>query len=98
MRKAFGNQFSQLSGWVWNLSSRTLEIPQKKIETLKNIILALVEGSLPLTCRNLAKVCGKIISMMPALSNICQIMTRNLHMTICCRNYWDSVIEFMLKV
>ena len=81
-------------GFIWNLSSGTLEISQKKFETLKNIILALVEGSLPLTYRNLAKVCGKIISMMPALGNICQIMTRHLHMAICCRNYWDSVIEF----
>jgi hypothetical protein len=41
-------------GFIWNLSSGTLEIPQKKIETLKNIILALVEGNLPLTYRNLA--------------------------------------------
>jgi len=61
--------------FIWNLSSGTLEIQQKKFETLKNIILALMEGRLPLTCRNLAKVCGKIISMMPALGNICQIMT-----------------------
>jgi hypothetical protein len=43
-------------GFIWNLSSGTLEIPQKKFETFKNIISALVEGSLPLTCSNLAKV------------------------------------------
>ena len=52
----------------------------------------LIEGSINTTCRNLAKVCGKIISFMPALGNICQIMARHLHMAISCRTSWDSII------
>jgi hypothetical protein len=45
-----------------------------------------VEGYTQLTCRNLTKICRKIIYMIPALGNICQIMTKHLHMSICCRN------------
>ena len=30
--------------------------------------------------------------MIPALGNICPIMTKHLHMSICCRNAWDENI------
>ena len=84
----------QWLGFTWNLQKGTLEIPDKKFDNLKNIISALLECDILLTCRNLAKVTGKIISMLPALGCICQIMTRHLNMTICSRTYWDSVIQF----
>ena len=80
-------------GFEWNLKNCTLEIPQKKFNTLKNCISNLVEGNLQLTCRNLAKICGKIISLIPALGNICQIMTKHMHMSICCKNSWDETID-----
>ena len=79
-------------GFNWNLEEGILEIPKKKFDNLKYIISALFEGDLLLTCRNLAKICGKIISMLPALGNICQIMTRHLHMKICSRTCWDSIV------
>lgn len=85
-------QIMEWLGFNWNLKDGTLEIPVKKFENLKNIISALFECNIHITCRNLAKVCGKIISMLPALGSICQIMTRHLHMTICCRDYWDSFV------
>ncbi|XP_071141766.1 uncharacterized protein [Mytilus edulis] len=85
-------QIMEWLGFNWNLKEGTLEVPVKKIENLKNIISALFECNIHITCRNLAKVCGKIISMLPALGSICQIMTRHLHMTICCRDYWDSFV------
>jgi hypothetical protein len=31
---------------------------------------------------NIAKDCGKIISMIPAFGNICQIMTKHMHVLI----------------
>ncbi|CAC5392269.1 unnamed protein product [Mytilus coruscus] len=81
-------------GFIWNLSNSTLEIPNKKFQGLKLCISALLEGTIRPTCRNLAKVCGKIISMKPALGFICQIMTRHLHMMINTRIYWDSFVHF----
>ncbi|CAG2247680.1 unnamed protein product [Mytilus edulis] len=80
-------------GFIWNLYNSTLEIPNKKFQGLKLCISALLEGTIRPTCRNLAKVCGKIISMKPALGSICQIMTRHLHMMINTRIYWDSFIH-----
>ena len=80
-------------GFIWNLYNSTLEIPNKKYQGLKLCISALLEGTIRPTCRNLAKVCGKIISMKPALGSICQIMTRHLHMMINTRIYWDSFIH-----
>ncbi|CAC5423028.1 unnamed protein product [Mytilus coruscus] len=85
-------QIMEWLGFNWNLVEGTLELPVKKFENLKNIISALFERNIHITCRNLAIVCGKIISMLPALGSICQIMTRHLHMIISCRAYWDSFV------
>ena len=30
--------------------------------------------------------------MIPAFGNICEIMTKHMHMLICCRSSWDDVI------
>ena len=30
--------------------------------------------------------------MIPALGNVCQIMTKHMHMLVCCRNSWDEKI------
>ncbi|VDH92658.1 Hypothetical predicted protein [Mytilus galloprovincialis] len=79
-------------GFVWNFKDCTLEISTKKLRTLKEAISNLVEGNTHFTCRNIAKICGKIISMIPALGNVCQIMTKHMHMLVCCRNSWDEKI------
>ena len=75
-----------------NKKNSTLEIPDSKFVILKDAISYTVEGYTQLTCRNLTKICKKIIYMIPALGNICQIMTKHLHMSICCRNAWDANI------
>lgn len=41
------------------------------------------------TARNLASLLGKIISLITAFGNICQIMTRHLCMCVCERNSLD---------
>ena len=85
-------QIIEWLGFVWNLKECTLEIPDKKNVNLKSNISNIVEGNTYLTCRNIAKICGKIILMIPAFGNICQIMTKHMHMLICCRSSWDDAI------
>lgn len=59
---------------------------------MKEAVSNLVKGKTYFTCRNKAKICGKNIFMIRALSNNCQIMTKDMHMLVCCRNSWDDVI------
>ena len=49
------------------------------------------------TARFLAGVVGKIISLIPAVGSVCQIMTRNRCIAICERDTWDSKLESELK-
>jgi hypothetical protein len=42
------------------------------------------------TARIFAGVVGKIISLIPVLGLVCQLMTRNSCIAICERNTWDS--------
>jgi hypothetical protein len=46
------------------------------------------------TARILAGVVGKIISLIPALGSVCQLMIRNSCIAICERNTWDSKFEY----
>jgi hypothetical protein len=46
------------------------------------------------TARILAGVVGKIISLIPALGLVYQLMTRNSCTAICERNTWDSKFEY----
>ena len=89
-------QLIEWLGFEWNVENSSLQIPQKKIEILRDSISNIVEKNINLSCRNLAKVCGKIVSMIPALGNICQIMTKHMHMTICCKCSWDEIIGTMI--
>ncbi|XP_063416210.1 uncharacterized protein LOC134697851 [Mytilus trossulus] len=79
-------------GFVWNFKDCTLEISLKKLFALKLVISSVVDGKTILTYRCIAKICGKIISMIPALGNVCQMMTKHMHMLVCCRSAWDDVI------
>jgi len=42
--------------------------------------------------RKLASIIGQIISMSFVLGNVCQIMTRNLHLPIIDRTCWDGYV------
>jgi hypothetical protein len=87
-------QIIEWLGFAWNLKECTLEIPDKKMCKFKkkSNISNIVEGNTYLTCRNIARICGTNISMIPAFGNICQLMTKHMHMLICCRSSWDDVI------
>jgi hypothetical protein len=79
--------------WYKHLNTFSLEIPLEKITRFKNdIILAMSELSV-LTARRLAKITGKIISLIPSYGNICRIMCRNMLMIFATSPYWDEKIN-----
>jgi hypothetical protein len=82
-----------LLGFTWNLKDSVLEVPLKKMIKMRDkISFVLQEKST--TARILAGVVGKIISLIPALGPVCQLMTHNSCIAICERNTWDSKFEY----
>ena len=63
-------------GFIWNLRDGHLEIPQKKLDRLKERISELQEILPFVSARQLARVVGLIISMSPVSGNITRIKTR----------------------
>ena len=79
-------------GFIWDLKKGSVEIPDKKFICLKEGLMSLIKGQETVSARNLARTVGRIISMSFALGNICQIMTRNLHVPIQNRVSWDKPV------
>lgn len=44
------------------------------------------------TARQLAKLTGRLISFTDSLGSICRFMSRQLHLAICTRRSWDSLL------
>jgi hypothetical protein len=76
-------------GFVWNLQCGRLEVPVQKIDTIKSVVSNLLEKRGDILARKLSSFVGKIIALKPSLGNICQLMTRRLSISICCRESWD---------
>ena len=53
----------------------------------------MIESKNPVSARALARVIVRIISMSFALGNICQIMSRNMHLPILNRSTWDGPVD-----
>jgi hypothetical protein len=60
----------------WDLKQCLLSVPDRKLSDLYELIIPLLENSTAIKVRTLAKVCGKIIAMSPALGYVTQVMTR----------------------
>ena len=45
------------------------------------------------SARSLARLVGKIISLMPVVGNVSRLMTRNLYLIIQRRKSWDSLLN-----
>ena len=63
-------------GFRWDLKQCLLSVPDRKLSDLYELIIPLLENSTAVKVRTLAKVCGKIIAMSPALGYVTQVMTR----------------------
>lgn len=59
-----------------------------------NVILSKQSG----TARNLASILGKIISLIPAFGNVCQLMSRHVCMSVCQRVTWDKHFKISCNV
>ena len=77
-------------GFVWNLQYGRLEVPVQKLDDIKYIASNLLEKKGDITARKLSSFVGKIIALKPSFGNICQLMTRRLSISICCRESWDK--------
>ena len=77
-------------GFVWNLQYGRLEVPVQKLDDIKYIASNLLEKKGDITARKLSSFVGKVIALKPSFGNICQLMTRRLSISICCRESWDK--------
>jgi hypothetical protein len=84
-------------GFIWNLQEGVIQVPHGKITNIADKINAILSKH-RVTARNLASILGKIISLIPAFGNVCQLMTRHLCMTVCQRLSWDSHLRLSSDV
>ena len=87
-------QIIEWLGLLWNLKDNLLEIPDRRFCNVSQFI-EMCSTKMPfLTARDLARMTGKIISLMPVIGNICKLMTKHLHHVIESRNAgWDSILD-----
>ncbi|XP_053400756.1 uncharacterized protein LOC128557413 [Mercenaria mercenaria] len=76
-------------GILWNSKRFCISIPDRRVSDLKKCLKSLLNGLPFVTARNLAKVTGKIISMMAVIGNLSRLMTRFLYKEIETRHSWD---------
>lgn len=57
------------------------------------MINKIVDNDFWVTDRYLAKITGNIVSFSESFGSVCRIMTRQLHLTICFRRSWDTVLK-----
>jgi ribonuclease HI len=79
-------------GFSWNTNFGTLSIPEDKVSKFILDLEAIINSTSNLTARQLAKVTGKIISFSSSFGNICNIMSRYLHIAIAECTFWDQII------
>jgi len=84
-------------GFTWNPEDGVIEVLKTKIDKIQTKIEKIILQHCT-TARNLASVLGKIISLIPAFGNICQLMTRYLCMCVCERNSWDIPLVISTSV
>ena len=77
-------------GFVWDLKIGSVEIPDRKMAHLIMFKKTVLKNPDRVIARTLASIIGQIISMSFVLGNVCQIMTRYLHLPIIDRTCWDG--------
>lgn len=83
-------------GFVWNLVQCRLFIPESKLCDIKSFLESVMNSGSRVKIRYLAKVCGKLISLTPAIGNVSQIMTRCIFSVINQRENWDQYVNIRL--
>ena len=83
---------SQSISWLglcWDSSSYSISIPERRISELIDVIDSVLCSLSSVSARLLARVGGKVISMMPVIGNVARIKTRFLFRCIEARQSWD---------
>ena len=78
-------------GLCWNASTFAISIPDNRISEIVASIECLLSNKVYVTARRLAKIGGRIISLMPVIGNVARIKTRSLFRCIEARHSWDRV-------
>ena len=79
-------------GFVINLSSGHIQVPQEKIDNLRAQVREATQQT-TLTARYIASIVGKIISMSIALGPVARLMTRSLYSLINTRKVWCEQLQ-----
>ena len=70
-----------------------LSVSDRKLSDLHELIILVLENSTAVKVRTLAKVCGKIIAMSPALGFVTQVMTRCIFSALNLKDDWNQIIN-----
>jgi hypothetical protein len=84
-------------GFVWNLTNCTLSVPDRKLFDLQELISIVLQNCCKIRARTLAKVCGKIIAMSPALGHVTQIMTRCMFSVLNEKSHCNQILNIAHK-
>ena len=72
-----------------------ISIPDRRIVDLKKEISKICEFFPKTTARIIAKIVGKIISMMPVIGNVARLKTGYLYILIKSRKSWDHISSIL---
>ena len=81
------------TGLWWNGKDFSICIPDRRINSLKEEMNHISDFLPFVSARSLARLVGKIISLMPVVGNVSRLMTRYLYLIIQSRKSWDSLIN-----
>ena len=81
------------TGLFWDGNCSSLSIPDRRISDFFSEVNYLLKKLPKTPARHLAKLVGKIISMMPVIGNIARLRTRHLYSLIHDSDSWDKVFS-----
>ena len=81
------------TGIWWDGGTCSISIPDRRIDDLKNEISQVSNMFPKTTARSIAKIVGKIISMMPVIGNVARLKTRYMYSMINNRLSWDNIFS-----
>ena len=79
-------------GFIWNMGTGCICIPEEKLENLKGILQE-VEKAPCIRSKQLASITGKIISMGLAVGPVARLRTRNMYCLLNTRQSWQDLLQ-----
>ena len=72
-----------------DLRSGTLQVPPKRVDTLKQLLNDTIAKKFVVSARHLSRITGSLVSMGLALGPVASLWTRALYRDICQTVHWD---------